>query len=86
MAVLNTSSIFSTLIAIKVDGIESHSVTKSRSTLLFVWVHERTVVRLSTIVILVGIVRFTPLPPPLGILLGVFLILLGTVLRVFTDR
>lgn len=43
-------------------------------------------VRLSTIVILVGLVRFTPLPPPLGIVLGATLILAGVVLRVFTDK
>ena len=42
-------------------------------------------VRLSTIVILVGLVRLTPLPPPLGIVLGAILILTGVVVRVFTD-
>lgn len=43
-------------------------------------------VRLSTIVILVGVVRLTPLPPPLGIVLGGLLTLVGGALRVFTDR
>ncbi|WP_254761881.1 transporter [Natrinema marinum] len=42
--------------------------------------------RLSTIVILVGIVRFTPLPPPLGIVLGGLLILTGGALRFFTEK
>ncbi|AEH36881.1 hypothetical protein [Halopiger xanaduensis] len=43
-------------------------------------------VRLSTVIILVGIVRFTPLPPPLGIALGALLILVGGALRFFTEK
>lgn len=42
--------------------------------------------RLSTIVIVVGVVRLTPLPPPLGIVLGAFLILVGGTLRFFTEK
>ncbi|WP_408957238.1 transporter [Natrinema sp. 74] len=42
--------------------------------------------RLSTIIILVGVVRFTPLPPPLGIGLGGLLILVGGILRLFTEK
>jgi hypothetical protein len=43
------------------------------------------VVRLSTIVILVGIARVVPLPPPLGIVLGAVLTVVGIALRRFTE-
>ncbi|ELY58516.1 hypothetical protein [Natronococcus jeotgali] len=42
-------------------------------------------VRLSTVVIAVGIARGVPLPPPLGIVSGVLLTLLGVALRTVTE-
>ncbi|WP_222863693.1 transporter [Natronococcus pandeyae] len=42
--------------------------------------------RLSTVVILVGIARLVPLPPPLGIVLGALLTFVGVALRRITDR
>ncbi len=44
------------------------------------------VTRLSTIVILVGLARVVPLPPPLGIVLGALLTLAGVGLRRFTEN
>ena len=44
------------------------------------------VTRLSTIVILVGLARVVPLPPPLGIVLGALLTLVGVGLRRFTEN
>ncbi|MFU8869799.1 transporter [Natronococcus sp.] len=42
--------------------------------------------RLSTIVILVGVARVVPLPPPLGIVLGALLTVAGLGLRRFTEN
>lgn len=63
-----------------------HPLATARSVLFSVVALRWPVVRLSTIIILVGLVRFTPLPPPLGIVLGATLILTGIVVRVFTDK
>ena len=43
-------------------------------------------VRISTVVVLVGIgLIFVPIPPPLGIIAGGLLILAGLALRLLTD-
>ncbi|WP_217255557.1 transporter [Natronococcus occultus] len=42
--------------------------------------------RLSTLVILVGLARVVPLPPPLGIVLGAVLTAVGVGLRQFTEN
>jgi hypothetical protein len=44
------------------------------------------VTRLSTLIILVGIARIVPLPPPLGIVLGALLTVVGIGLRRFTEN